>query len=133
MHATFHQVHERLRAREDARFASWRREAVRSRGVCMSGMGPGPFEPATDTELKAEARAELRRAHAYQSSPEGRFQSAAYLIWRATGDERLLNCASRGLEDEAGRAADLLADMEGPAADKAREALADFALQSEAA
>lgn len=133
MHTTFPQARERQRAREDARFASWRREAVRSRGVSVSGMGPGPFEPATDAELSALARADVRRAHAYQASPEGRFQSAAYLIWRATGDERLLNCASRGLEDEAARAAGLLDDMEGPAADKAREALVEFMARSEAA
>jgi len=60
------------------------------------------------------------------ASPAGRFLQAALKIERATGDDRLANCARRGLDTNAERAGKLLAEVEGPAADEARAALADF-------
>lgn len=78
-------------------------------------------------ERVADVAARLRREHdaaqAFRRTPEGRFLAAAMLIYEATGDERLLQCRSRGLDTNADHAMALLDRMEGPAADDARAAL----------
>lgn len=97
-------------------------------GVCFSGMGydaPPEIETVEAVALRLE-REHTERAE-WRLTPDGRFYVAAHLIAEATGDDRLLNCHSRGLRADADRAAKLLATMSGPAADAARAALVDFA------
>jgi hypothetical protein len=104
-----------------------RRAAHPATGLSWSGM-PGREPPMVETLAACMARLERQDAAlaAFRASPAGRFRAAAFLIYEATGDDRLLSCADRGLDGDAGRAVKLLAGMEGPAADEARAALADF-------
>lgn len=92
-------------------------------GVSFGGL---TTPPETAEQIEARRAAMVAYQAAFALTPEGRFTRAASLIWRATGDERLLNCASRGLAENAGLAASLLAGMSGPAADECRAALAQF-------
>lgn len=111
------------RQAEETRRAHHEREARR---FSFSGMGPGPFTARTEAQIVADATARFERAQAAAATPEGRFRTAAALIFRATGDERLLNCSSRGIDSNADLAADLLRTMQGPAAEAARAALAEI-------
>lgn len=113
------------RQAEETRRAHHEREARR---FSFGGMGPGPFTTRTEAQIVADATARYERAQAAAATPEGRFRTAAALIFRATGDERLLNCSSRGIDTNASLAFDLLRSMEGPAAAEARAALADMAV-----
>lgn len=115
------------RAKADAAFKAHARKAVRSRGVSFGGMGPGAYEPLTDAEINARARVAVRKAAEFEASPAARFMRAAQLIAKATGDERLLSCWSRGLDGNTDAALALLDEMSGPAADECRAALADLA------
>lgn len=101
-------------------------ERARASGVHFGGMEPDARQPRGFDEVLESAVAAKRRREDWSASPEGRFHAAALLIARATGDERLLNCAVRGVTHEIERASRLLAEMEGPAADAARAALADM-------
>ena len=134
MSLTFQQAIAQEHAKVAADFKAHAREAVRSRGVSFSGMGPGAYEPLTDAEINARARVAVRKAAEFEASPAARFMRAAQLIAKATGDERLLSCWSRGLDGNTAPALAALADMEALGADvtKARAALADLT-QSEAA
>lgn len=126
MHLTHYIAAERQA--EETRRSHHEREALRQSGACWSGMGPGPFTARTEAQIVADATARFERAQAAAATPEGRFRTAASLIFRATGDERLLNCSSRGIDTNADLAADLLRGMDGPAADAARAALAEMAV-----
>lgn len=139
MPTTFPQAMTRARAVESARFANWRREATRSRGVFIAGLSVGEFEPATDAELARQARADVRRARAYAESPEGQFQACVNTIRRAAAHAlneelhaaacRASACASRGLEGELDHAAKCLSVLDSLGADVrgAQAALADVA------
>lgn len=136
MPTTFPQALTRAHAVEDARFANWQREATRSRGVSVSGLTVGEFEPATDAELARQARADVRRAALYAASPEGRFQACVGAVRRAAAharDEELhaaasvaSACADRGLSGELDHAAKCLSVLDTLGAD-VREAQAVIA------
>lgn len=105
------------------------------RGACVSGVRWSGLDAdlprvqtlediAADLARKAKARAD------FAASPVGRFHRAAELIAIATHDERLLQCATRGVEHEIERASRLLAGMSGPAAETCKAALAEMAVAS---
>lgn len=64
------------RTKETARQAAHNREQQRHRGVCYSGMGPGPFRGRSDAEILADAQCAANDIAAFRSSPEGRAQTA---------------------------------------------------------
>ena len=112
-------------AREIVAAQQARRDRFVPNGVCWSAMAPEP--PVVETVEAVAARLEQQHAkrQAYLATPEGRFMTAALAIYEATGgDDRLLGCHSRGLATNFEHAERLLATMEGPAADEARQALA---------
>jgi len=142
---TLSQARAEVRAKSAAEFASWRREVVRSRGVCLSGFGPVEAPQAlTRTEIDAQARKLVARRNAILASPAHRFLDCVVGVQRAAvaqgrfdladACEVARSCYSRGLDSNTAPALAALADMEALGADvtKARAALADVA-QDEAA
>lgn len=142
---TLSQARAEVRAKSAAEFASWRREAVRNRGVCLSGFGPVEAPQAlTRTEIDAQARKLVARRNAILASPAHRFLDCVVGVQRAAvaqgrfdladACEIARSCYSRGLDSNTAPALTALADMEALGADvtKARAALADVA-QDEAA
>lgn len=113
-------------AREIVAHQEARREAHPKTGVCWSAMtSPAPEVESVEV-VAARLEAEAERAAQFRATPEGRFHAAAWAILKATGDERLMGCVNRGLSEiEIARAARILSAMSGPAADQARDALAD--------
>ena len=132
------------RAKVAADFKAHAREAVRSRGVSWSGMGPGEYVAPTEAEIAARAKAAVSRAQAASASPAGRFLACVVGVQKAAiaqGKDALANacedaraCNSRGLDSNVEPALRALADMEALGADveAARRALADL-MQDEAA
>lgn len=100
--------------------------ALTSRGTSLHGWATGPVDLPTVEETAARLEREAVAYAAFKATPTGRFVTAAKLIFDATGDERLLQCWTRGLDTNADFAAKLLSEMEGPAADQARAALANW-------
>lgn len=121
---------ERAAARELLEVKAHKAEALRQ---SRSGFAVdlAPRRAKTVEDLIAEATVEANRANADAASPEGRFKRAARIIMAATGDERLMNCASRGIAGNADHAAKLLAGMEGPVAEEARAALVSLVVGQE--
>ena len=120
--STIHTRAEVIVASQRERRARWH-----PTGVCWSGLTHNPCPVVERVEdVVARLEAEEARHAAFRATPAGRFVRAASLIYDATGDERLLQCFSRGLDSEADFAAKLLAEMAGSAAELAREALADW-------
>lgn len=117
----FHQACEIVAAQQALR------DAWKPTGVCWSGITHNPA-PEVDTveHVQAKLEAEAERYTAWKTTPTGRFVCAAKLICDATGDERLLQCWTRGLDTNHDFATKLLTEMEGPAADQARAALQDW-------
>lgn len=103
-----------------------RREAWARRGTNLHGWASEAPRVEAVSDVMARLADQEAKAEAYRATPEGRFHEAAIDIYRATGNETLLQCHSRGLETNANTAAVLLRGMEGPAADAARAALDDF-------
>jgi hypothetical protein len=102
------------------------RAAHPASGVSWSAMTREPPEVQSVEDVEAQLAATWARHEAWRASPEGRFYAAARLIYEATGDERLMNCISNGLDTNHERAALILERMSGPAADSARQALAEY-------
>lgn len=65
---------------ERGRYAAWDAENRRHRGVCYSGMGPGPFVCRTGEEMLSAAKVKLAERRQFTASPEGAFSEA---IWTA--------------------------------------------------
>lgn len=101
-----------------ARAATWT-------GVHYSGLEPDAPRVETVESVALRLEREAQRCAEWRLTPGGRFYVAAHAIYAATGDDRLMNCHSRGLATNADLAADLLSGMSGPAADECRAALAD--------
>lgn len=141
---TLNQAIANERAKVAADFKAHAREAVRSRGVSWSGMGPGEYVAPTEAEIAARAKAAVSRAQAASASPAGRFLACVASAQRvavtqgkfdiADACEAGRSACSRGLDSNLVSAARALDDMEALGADvaKARAALADVA-QDEAA
>lgn len=104
------------------------RRAFAGRGANLNGWA-SPEAPTVESVGAVIVRLvdeEAERA-IFRASPDGRFLQGAKAIADATGDERLLQCFTRGLgEEDRAWAARLLSQMEGPAADQARFALEDI-------
>jgi hypothetical protein len=101
--------------------------AVQPRGVCWSGLTTSRHVEVQDVDaVAARLEREFDERLAWELTPDGRFTTAARLIYEATGDDTLLSCRNRGLDTNHHFAAKLLGEMEGPAADQARAALADY-------
>jgi broad specificity phosphatase PhoE len=114
-------------AREIVGAQQARQDAWRPIGVRWSGMSENPYPEVEGVDaVQRRLQADAERYAKWAASPTGRFVEAANLIYKATGDERLLQCYSRGLDTDADLAAKLLSTMEGPAADQARAALRDW-------
>lgn len=95
-------------------------------GVHYSGLEPDAPRVETVENVALRLEREAQRCAEWRLTPGGRFYVAAHAIYAATGDDRLLNCHSRGLATNADLAACMLDRMEGPAADEARAALLDL-------
>lgn len=135
-------------ARDVAELAYHDREAARSRGVCMSGMGPTPFTPRTAAERLAAAGRALEAAERRAATPGARFMACIVVVQqRAERDHREATtaearhtalslhaagelaraCASRGIEtepDHASHCLDVITRLGGDVR-TARAALAD--------
>lgn len=136
---TLSQARAEVRAKSAAEFASWRREAVRNRGVCLSGFGPVEAPQAlTRTEIDAQARKLVARRNAILASPAHRFLDCVVAVQKAAVTQGKFDLAdaceagrsacSRGLDSNLVSAARALDDMERLGADvaPARAALADL-------
>ena len=138
MSLTFQQAIANERAKVAADFKAHAREAVRSRGVSWSGMGPGEYVAPTEAEIVSRAKAAASRAQAASASPAGRFLACVASAQRvavtqgkfdlADACEAGRNACSRGLDSNLVSAARALDDMERLGADvaPARAALADL-------
>lgn len=127
-----------LHREETARKAHHDAEAALSRGVCISGMGPGPFQARSDVELDALARINAARIESFRASPRGRLLRALKDIAEvgsyAGEAEAVRAIYSRSLADvrEApcpraiGRAIHILADIPNGDARRAVLALAEL-------
>lgn len=105
---------------ERARFAAWDAENRRHRGVCWSGMGPGPFVCRTGDEMLAAAKVKLETRRQFAASPEGAFSEA---IWAAR--KLLIDISSEIERADAARSCSFLAEAGTCAASLARvEAMA---------
>jgi len=138
MSLTFQQAIANERAKVAADFKAHAREAVRSRGVSWSGMGPGEYVAPTEAEIVASAKAAVSRAQAASASPAGRFLACVASAQRVAVTQGKFDLAdaceagrsaySRGLDSNLVSAARALDDMEALGADvaQARAALADL-------
>lgn len=102
---------------ERARFAAWDAENRRHRGVCWSGMGPGPFVCRTGDEMLAAAKVKLEQRRQFDASPEGAFCEAIWaartlLVDISSQIERAANARSRSWLGEARTCAASLARVE---------------------
>lgn len=96
------------------------------RGTSLHGFASS-YQPVESVEaVQDRLRADAERYAAWSATATGRFVRAAKLVFDATGDERLLQCWTRGLDTNHDFAAKLLTEMKGPAADQARAALRDW-------
>lgn len=125
-----------IRERAEATVARQREALARHTptGVSWSGLTQNP-PPVVDRveDVVARIEADEARHAAFRATPAGRFVRAAGLIYEATGDERLLQCFSRGLETNVDLAERILANMSGPAVEVAAGALADWRAEQRAA
>lgn len=105
---------------ERGRYAAWDAENRRHRGVCYSGMGPGPFVCRTGEEMLSAAKVKLAERRQFTASPEGAFSEA---IW--TARKLLVDLTTEIERADAARSRSWLAEHPTCAASMARvEALA---------
>lgn len=108
------------------RIVEAQQKANAHRGTNLHGWASSYQRVEAVEDVAARLEAEHRAYMAFKETPVGRFVTAAKLIADATGDERLLQCWTRGLDTNADFAHLLLDQMEGPAADAARQALKEI-------
>lgn len=126
--------------REDVRRRHYDADVGRSRGVCFSGMGPSPFQPRTEDQIRHDAEAACQKAEAFKVSPRGIFLSALKGIEQMPSHEydaeRLRSLLARDLSDDrqplnvaaVGSALAILNEIPGRDARKAIDALAEMLL-----
>lgn len=127
-------------AREDVRRAAEAREAAQARGVAWSGLGPAADRaPRRPLDIRQQAVADAREARRFAEDPRGRFLRCLSEL-EDQGAPAAADAARaafrRGFSDqdappcpiELASAMQALAGVAGPAADAARQALAELRL-----